>query len=714
MTETTETTEKTLPEAENNDLASSWLSLISEYKSKLNKQLTKLVDESSEKPVAELKITSNSVTEVYLKQIGVSKRGNLSFIALQFKPSGKPSGSNPVTVRVDVELISGASKMVQGVEFSPLVARISLPLALSNNVQNNVSQLLDPGDFQVTWRGEDNVLTWGTRGVPDLPLYAQKWFLPRKGEAFPAMRFVGSLEGTNLSLKGRAFQVICPDIEVAEAVLPLPLEPESLEKVAKVHAMALVARAIDWVVFATFVQGVSFDVQQTGENIHGDQKDPAVLLGLIKSDDYNPNPTRPVDLSPFELKEIAEGKKLYFSWNVYQTICTSLNLGRHLILTGPPGCGKSELATLVARLIGDKSGREGATAEPKVVTASPSWTSGDLIGRYFPYPPDGILRFQPGIFLQALEEDRCLVIDEMNRANLDECFGELFTVLAGHAVDLPYQQSSRDSENNLNDESNLKTVRIVPRKGGSIVPPDRVLYTMSQTFRLIGTMNDADRSLLHQLSFALLRRFDVVRIDPPSNEDLKRLLDNRLPQRGQLEIYRFQATNMLTAVPQLARDRIEELMANLFFNDRKQGLIPAYVVGVATLLDVLGFVLEGLRPNSANQNIVQVAAVNGNNQRQKISDFVTSLTTLALILTVVPQLDALNGDQFKITVEHLKECLGEGVYLRLNLDGSNLELVQEGDKTASTFLLQEIKRATRGTQHADIVDELRSEDAPGE
>jgi hypothetical protein len=81
---------------------------------------------------------------------------------------------------------------------------------------------------------------------------------------------------------------------------------------------------------------------------------------------------------------------------------------------------------------------------------------------------------------------------------------------------------------------------------------------------------------------------------------------------------------------------------------------------------------------------------------------------------VVPQLDALNGDQFKITVEHLKECLGEGVYLRLNLDGSNLELVQEGDKTASTFLLQEIKRATRGTQHADIVDELRSEDAPGE
>lgn len=178
----------------------------------------------------------------------------------------------------------------------------------------------------------------------------------------------------------------------------------------------------------------------------------------------------------------------------------ALQAGMHVVLTGAPGTGKTSLAKVLFDRVG---------LSYTIAPATDQWTTFETIGGYFPQPDAGeSLDFMPGIVVSAIEEERCLVIDELNRADIDKAFGELFTLLSGSPVSLPYRKRSGDG---------FEKLRIVWEAGTSDAGVHE--YVVPPWWRIIGTMNDADKASLKRLSLAFVRRFAFVPLEVPGQDD---------------------------------------------------------------------------------------------------------------------------------------------------------------------------------------------------
>lgn len=169
---------------------------------------------------------------------------------------------------------------------------------------------------------------------------------------------------------------------------------------------------------------------------------------------------------------------------------------KNLLLQGPPGTGKTWLAKRLGFAILGSKDRSITNSRLRIVQFHASLVYEDFVRGWRPSGGKDGLALADGVFMQAIDAARSepdrpfvLVIEEINRGNPAQIFGEMLTLLE--------DTKRRSSE----------AIELTYRKE----PSERV-YVPDNLY-VVGTMNVADRSLAI-VDFALRRRFAFVDLEP--------------------------------------------------------------------------------------------------------------------------------------------------------------------------------------------------------
>lgn len=175
-----------------------------------------------------------------------------------------------------------------------------------------------------------------------------------------------------------------------------------------------------------------------------------------------------------------------------------LKTKKNLVLQGPPGTGKTWLAKRLGYALMCTKDPSAVRNRMRSIQFHPSLSYEDFVRGWRP-DGDGQLSLIDGAFMKSVEKARdekrpfVVVIDEINRGNPAQIFGEMLTLL---------ERDKRCKE---------EAIELAYRR-----EDDERVFIPGNLF-VIGTMNIADRSLA-LVDLALRRRFAFVTLEPVFNE----------------------------------------------------------------------------------------------------------------------------------------------------------------------------------------------------
>ena len=381
------------------------------------------------------------------------------------------------------------------------------------------------------------------------------------------------------------------------------------------------------------------------------------ILGLPRFDDkkvnmgeiydkVSPRISKEIDnkMLPRISKEILDNKikdiqkDILIDEETIHEIVYNILSGRHILLFGSVGTGKSQLAKKIPSIWNNHLNDKKYTA--KIYTASSDWSSADIIAGIEPRTihENPVYKIKYGCVVTTIlhnnDKDReWLIIDEFNRASMDEIFGQLFTSLEEKSIDIPVEEKIE-----------LKKLKI---------PDD---------YRIIGTLNPIDGHYIFNMSDALKRRFAHVKIKTPDKSQYENEMYYAL--RSAQKDLNIDVKNFFI----LDDDKKIILRSNSEF--KKLVWNAQYIFMFIRLFRDLG---TGIL-KSIYQTILAGYSISGN--KSKMLDY-------ALNANIIPQLNELTNEEIDVIIEY---CYGDLTTLfRKIYESNNLDRAEYA-KLFSTYL----------------------------